>query len=102
MNSRIFAILKTALFAVIFSTLSFAQTGTGTLRGVVSDPSGAVVPNTTVIATSATGQTFTAVSSRQGVYEIKNLAPGHYTLDASSAGFQLSAVPEADVTAGQA
>lgn len=101
MNSRIFAILKTALFAVVFSTIGFAQAGTGTLRGVVSDPSGAVVPNTTVIATSATGQTFTAVSSRQGVYEIKNLAPGHYTLDASSAGFQLSAVPELDIAAGQ-
>jgi hypothetical protein len=101
MNSSIFAILKAAMLAVLFSAAAVAQTGTGTLRGVVSDPSGAVVPQTTVIATSATGQTYTGVSSKSGVYEIKDLPAGHYTLDASSAGFSLGTVPELDVTAGQ-
>src|SRR5437868_6476318 len=100
--NRSSAILKALLLAIIAisSAAAFAQ-NTGTLRGVVSDPSGAVVPETTIIATSASGQTATGVSSRQGVYEIKNLAPGHYTLDASSAGFSLNSTPEADVTAGQ-
>lgn len=101
MNSRIFAILKTAALALLFSAAAVAQTGTGTLRGVVSDPSGAVVPQTTVVVTSAAGQTYSGVSSKSGVYEIKGLPAGHYTLDASSAGFSLSVVPEVDIVAGQ-
>ena len=102
MNSRITAILRIVFLTAfaVASTLAFAQ-DSGTLRGVVSDPSGAVVPDTTVIATSPAGKTATAVSSRQGVYEIKNLAPGHYTLDATSTGFQLNQTPEVDIVAGQ-
>ena len=102
MNRRITAILRTfclAAFAV-GSIAAFAQ-NTGTLRGVVSDPSGAVVPDTVVIATSATGQTFKGTASRAGVYEIKNVPSGHYSLDASAAGFALNTLPEVDVTAGQ-
>src|SRR5947209_8419227 len=100
MNSRSSAIKRWLLVIAFFSTAAFAQS-TGTLHGVVSDPSGAVVPETTVIVTSSTGQTSTATTTRQGVYEIKNLAPGHYTIDASSAGFQLNTMPEVDVLAGQ-
>lgn len=104
MKSRYSVILRfifVALLALVFSVGVSAQTSTGTLRGTVSDPSGAVVPETTITATSATGQTFTGITSRSGVYEIKNLPAGHYSLDASAKGFALNTLPEVDVTAGQ-
>jgi hypothetical protein len=80
---------KVILF-LLFLGLSIdlaAQTGHGWLRGIVTDPSGAVVVGATVTVTSPAGQTVTAESNRQGVYEIKNLAPGKYNLAVTAKGF---------------
>ena len=43
---------------------------TGTLRGQVTDPSGAVVANATVAVLVSGGQTHSATSNRSGGYEI--------------------------------
>jgi hypothetical protein len=70
----------------VFACAAFAQT-TGTLRGKVTDPTGAVIPGAVVTAKSASGQTGTATSGGDGGYEIKGLAPGQYTVSVSSKGF---------------
>ena len=75
-----------ALLALFTAGNLFAQ-GTGTLRGQVLDPSGAVVAGAIVTAKNANGQTATATSNSQGVYEIKGLAPGAYTLTVTAKGF---------------
>ncbi|HXZ31639.1 MAG TPA: carboxypeptidase regulatory-like domain-containing protein [Terriglobales bacterium] len=67
-----------------------AQTSPGTLRGRVTDPSGAVVPNATVTVTSPDGRSSRAVTDDHGAYEIKGLAPGSYTVSTSANGFALS------------
>jgi hypothetical protein len=74
------------LLAVLTGHL-LAQAPSGTLRGLVTDPSGAVVPQATVTVTSSTGQTSTAVTNRQGVYELKGLAAGKYTVVVAAKGF---------------
>jgi hypothetical protein len=69
-----------------------AQTNTtGAIDGVVSDPSGAIVPNATVAITNvATGAAFKANSGANGEYRVSQLPPGVYTVSATTQGFQTS------------
>ena len=84
-------------FILVFSLLQFcaifaqAQTTSGTLRGQVSDPSGAAIPNASVVLTpAAAGSTpIKAQANGQGQYEFKGLAPGQYTLNAVAQGFSV-------------
>jgi hypothetical protein len=77
------------LFAalVLGTTSLFAQTTTGTLRGIVTDTSGAVLPGATVEMTGAAG-TQTVVADGNGQYRFPALTPGVYTLKASLDGFK--------------
>src|SRR4051812_34810385 len=101
MKFRILVLFFAALFFAAFSVGAFAQTSPGTLKGQVSDPSGAVVIGATVTATSATGQTASAVTNRQGAYEIKGLAPGKYSVHATATGFSEFQEPDFPIDAGQ-
>ena len=63
--------------------------GAGTIQGVVSDPSGAVVPGATVTATNEeTGIKTVRVTTAAGYYVISPLPAGKYTIAVSSAGFE--------------
>jgi len=73
----------------------------GTIRGTVSDPSAAVVPGTTVIATGS-GVTRTVNSDGQGRYTLANMPPGKYTIRADAKGFVTFVKSDVDVPAGQA
>jgi Carboxypeptidase regulatory-like domain len=78
-----------------------AQTASGTLRGRITDPSGAVVPKATVAATTTDGTSVTAVTNSQGMYELKGLAPGLYTVTAAAKGFAVDQEPAVKVVPGQ-
>jgi len=78
-----------------------AAAATGTLRGQVTDPSGAVVPNATVGILVPGGATHTATTTRTGAYEIGNLTPGKYTVTANAQGFAVFVQDDIDVAAGQ-
>jgi hypothetical protein len=89
------------LILVALGTSSWAQTTTGTLRGQVTDPSGAVVTNATVAVRAPGGQTLSATTNRGGTYEIGSLAPGRYTVTATATGFAVFAEDGVEVAAGQ-
>ena len=85
------------LFAVLWAlSLHCASLGaqtqtTGDVAGVVTDASGAVVPNAKVVLTSNDRGTSQDVStSKDGVYRFFLLSPGSYTVIVSAAGFQTS------------
>ena len=84
-----------------YTHLATGQTASGSLRGQVTDPSGAVVPGATVSATTAAGQTRTAQSDGQGIYELKTLSPGKYAVSAVAKGFTVSEPQDAEVAAGR-
>ncbi len=66
--------------SLLAASLALAQ-NRGTLRGVVTDPTGAAVPNAAVTAkNSSTGFTQTAQSGQDGVYSLLYLPAGTYTL----------------------
>ena len=60
------------------------------MRGVVTDPAGAVIPHAQITATSDNGQTSNAETDASGAYQVRGLAPGAYTVSATSPGFAVS------------
>ena len=96
---RVFAFI--ALLSLILAVHLSAQTSSGTLRGKVTDPSGAVIAGANITATTPSGQQTSAVSNNQGIYEIKGLAAGTYTVSAVAAGFATDVEPNVAIAAGQ-
>lgn len=75
-----------ALF--LFSFPLAAQQITASLRGIVTDPSGAVVQNAAVTVTQTeTELSRTATSRRDGTYLLPELPVGHYRLEVVAQGF---------------
>ncbi len=76
-----------ALLAVLsaLSISSFAQ-APGGLKGIVIDPSGALVPGAHVRVTSPDGAVREAISRGDGSWTLMGLAPGKYSIRASAAG----------------
>jgi hypothetical protein len=79
----------------------YAQAQPGSLTGVVTDPSGGVIAKTAVRLIDSSGASIDTTTSRDGVYEFKNLAPGTYTLKAVAKGFALFTKEDVQIVAGQ-
>ncbi len=70
------------------ATPAFAQAPVGSIAGVVTDPSGALVRGASVTAVSlSTGATRTGTSDSQGFFVIPTLQPGEYLLRIANTGF---------------
>ncbi len=68
---------------------ALGQAGTSTVRGTVTDASGAVIPGATVTLTNpATGLTRTQVTTGLGTFSFELVPPGTYTLEAENKGFK--------------
>ena len=68
---------------------ALAQTGTGTVRGTVVDPSRAALPGAKVTLTSeATSVSREAQSNEAGIYYFASIPPGRYRLAVEAAGFK--------------
>ena len=81
-----------ALLCVLacFIPPALAQTETGTIRGSVIDPAGAVVPNASVRLIDVDRGSQTQVATGNGgFYTFANVRPGHYRMEAEKSGFKL-------------
>jgi Carboxypeptidase regulatory-like domain len=77
-----------ALLFALGSRSAHAQ-ATGSIAGVISDESGAVLPGVTIeVTNTATGQLRMAASGGDGYYAIPLLQPGRYDVMATLAGFK--------------
>ncbi len=83
--------LQSLLFLVLLSMITMlghAQTITGSVRGTITDPTGAVIPNATVTATNtATGVSSTTQTNGAGLYSVRFLQIGSYTIRVAAKGF---------------
>jgi hypothetical protein len=98
---RSLACLLIVLSVLLLTGSLPAQTSSGTLRGRVTDPTGAVIPQATISATGTNGQKATAASDNQGAYELKGLSPGQYTVSTAAKGFAVSTEQNVAISAGQ-
>jgi hypothetical protein len=79
-----------------------AQAVTGTILGVVTDDTGAVVPGATVTLTNTgTGATRTAVTDSAGEYTAPSLPTGKYTVVAELTGFKKVTLSDVDLGVDQ-
>lgn len=99
---KFLSFVAVALSFTFLGSLAFSQSTTaGDVAGIVTDPSGAVVPNIKVTAKAdATGESRTTTTSGEGFYRFSLLQPGSYTVEVSASGFQ-SASRKVQVTVGQ-
>jgi hypothetical protein len=86
-----FSCLTLALF--LGGAPTVAQTVTGSVRGIVTDSSGAVVAGATVTVTNiATGVAARTLSDQSGVYNVGFLVLGDYTVIATAPGFETASI----------
>jgi hypothetical protein len=88
------------LLAATAGFSSQSQTATGTLRGQVTDPSGAAIANATVLVTTATVAN-TSTTNRDGIFEVTGLAPGKYGVKVIATGFTTFEKSDLELSAGQ-
>src|SRR5437899_3618683 len=100
-SSVVLALLVTAT-ALLFSASAFAQRTTGTLRGQVLDPAGAVVPNAEVTVTNQeTGVSVKVTTTSAGTYALPSLIPGVYKISVEAKGFKSFMKKDVSVIANQ-
>jgi iron complex outermembrane receptor protein len=78
-----------------------APMATGSIAGVLKDPSGAVVPGARIEARNLSqGATRSLRTGPQGRFVFEGVVPGRYRLTATAAGFESEVLPELSVRAG--
>ena len=90
-------------FAAIFLALmlygtAIADSGTGSVSGIVSDPLGGPVPNATVTLSGAS--TLSATTDTAGSFSIANVPTGIYRVQIAKSGFSPSRQDDVAVLAG--
>jgi hypothetical protein len=74
----------------------------GGIRGQVTDPTGAVIPDATIVVLDTAGKTAgKATSDTGGVYAVHGVPPGTYSVWVTAPGFAVFRVPNIVVAAGQ-
>ena len=93
---------RLAMFVIIvvFAACARAQFDTATVLGMVTDPSGAVVPHCQVaLHNTATGALATATTDDRGEFRFVDISTGSYELKVTAQGFQ-PASAKFDLTVG--
>src|SRR4030088_2311734 len=76
---------------LVLSLPAWGQKFTGTVRGIVTDKSGAVLPNAPVTVTNnGTGDVRAVTTNQAGEYVVVELNPGTYTVTVKQPGFKES------------
>lgn len=95
-------ILVLTCMAIFLATpLAFAQVTTGSIAGVATDASGAVLPGVTVTITSdrIIGGSANQVTDTSGAYRFDRLAPGAYVVKFELQGFRTVERPDVRISA---
>jgi hypothetical protein len=88
------------LLLLTFSAAIFGQPGSGVVRGVVTDESGALVPGAKVTVSNAKGPVKSVTAAGDGNYSVTGLPPGSYLVQASSPGLVQPQPAPLDVRGG--
>ena len=104
MRKPVFLCLVLSLAVLLFSVAAWSQaTNTGTVVGVVTDQSNAVVAGATVTLTDpSTGSSQSTTTNDSGRYVFVNVQPGTYNIEFTKAGFATSKASQVSVQVQQA
>lgn len=91
------------LLAISFLVPAARAQFRGSISGVVTDPSGAIIPGATLTLTDkGTNKTLTAVSNGSGTFVFNALPPDQFRLTVEATGFQKKVLPNVTITPEQA
>jgi hypothetical protein len=94
-------IFASIMVRMLMTTPIYAQLVGATLSGTVTDPSGAVVPQSRAsIKNMSTAITTTVLTNAEGVYAAPNLLPGDYEVTVSATGFKTEVRRGVNLTVG--
>src|ERR1044071_3324602 len=94
----------TLLPALLLSSMTvvFAQLGTAGISGLITDPNGAAIPNSRVIAkNNATGQTRETTANAEGIYTFQNLPAATYEVRVEATNFAAAVVENVTLNVGE-
>jgi hypothetical protein len=90
MNRACYRLVAVWIFASLVSVSTAHAQATASLRGTITDPSGAVIPGATItIKSSENGSARKTASDINGEYSFLQVTPGDYNLIAEKAGFAI-------------
>jgi hypothetical protein len=102
MEGRFIRSFNFLLLLCAFAITSFAQTTRGSIAGVITDSSGAVISNATVTVTpEAGGEARSITTGSNGEYRVESLNPGLYRVEAAAQGFSKKTVEHVAVRTSQ-
>ncbi|MGD0799810.1 MAG: carboxypeptidase regulatory-like domain-containing protein [Terracidiphilus sp.] len=94
--------LCVCVLLICVASAAFAQAGRGSVSGLVTDPSGAIVPSAKItLLNHATGISQHSLTTAAGLYTFVSLNPGVYQVTASMKGFENVAQDNVNVTVDQ-
>jgi hypothetical protein len=89
MQFRKWHVISVFLLTLTTTTLALSQATNGSIRGTITDPTGAVLPKARVTVKSVeTGFERRLESNDEGTYIADNLSPGEYEVQVENVGFQ--------------
>ncbi len=90
----LFACVLTVSLSLASLPLSAQTAASGTLAGVVNDPSGAVIPGATIVVINkGSGTKYDTTSTSSGRYVFTALPPGTYDVTVNAPGFSQVKIP---------
>jgi Carboxypeptidase regulatory-like domain len=107
MNIRIFLrsaarFLSATVLVGLFALTAFAQAGTSTVGGIVTDPQGNVVAGASVTLTNVgTNTSRTTTSNDVGKYSFEFVQPGDYRVEVEAKGFKKSVLNDVHALVAQ-
>src|SRR6266481_358722 len=103
-SCRLAKVMSAMLFVVACVLSAHGQVTTGTVRGIVTDPNGASVPNAKVTITKkSSNSSNTTQASGSGTFEFNNLLVGDdYSVAIEAAGFKSLTLTDVKVGLNQA
>ena len=100
-NKAIKAVILSTVCATAFGIGHGQATNSGDIRGVVTDSTGAVVPDVTITVTNLnTGITKILKSNKAGLYDTSSIVVGTYSLTFERSGFELYSRPSISLQVG--
>ncbi len=92
---RLRSLFLISLICLSFAHSSAAQSPTGTISGIVTDPTeGAIAGAEVIVVNDATRAQFVTKSNAEGIYVVPNLPPGSYRVQVSRIGFKTIIKPD--------
>lgn len=88
-SQQLCSLLAALVLLAVSGTVAWSQAPTGTISGIVSDESGAIIPNAAVTITNkATGAIRNLTSDSAGAFNAPALQAGEYEVKCTVAGFR--------------